>query len=111
MTTCRPGDAVLVSFRFADEGQRKKRPAVAVADTGDNDLVVACVTTQRYTTAFDISLADWKTAGLLAPSTVRLHKLATIEKSPIGVRLGSLPANDRGRASAALRALWRDWGS
>ena len=111
MTTCRPGEVVLVSFPFADQGQWKKRPAVVVADTGDNDLVVARVTTQRYTTAFDISLADWKAAGLLAPSTVRLHKLATIDKSLIGLRLGSSCANDRERASPILRSLWRDWGS
>ena len=108
MTTCRPGDVVLVSFPFADQGQRKKRPAVAVADTGDNDLVVARVTTQRYTTAFDLPIADWKAAGLLAPSTVRLHKLATIDKSLIGPRLGSLSENDRECVSSALRSLWRD---
>ena len=103
MTTYRPGDAVLVSFPFADQRQRKKRPAVVVADTGDNDLVVPRVTTQRYTTAFNLPIADWQEAGLLAPSTVRLHKLATIEKSLIGLRLGSLSANDRERASSILR--------
>ena len=84
---------------------------MAVANRGDNDVAVARVTTQSYTTAFDLPVADWKAAGLLAPPTVRLHKLATIEKSLIGLRLGSLSASDRERASGALRALWRDWGS
>ena len=109
MTTYRPGDVVLVSFPFADQGQGKKRPAVVVADTGDSDVTMARVTTQRHSSAYEVSLQDWKSAGLLAPSVVRIHKLATIAKGLVSTRLGSISEGDRKSILAGLRSLWRGW--
>ena len=83
MINYRPGDVLLVDFPFVQSGQGKMRPAVVVADTGDNDAVLARVTTQDYRGPFDVQLAEWKGAGLLAPSVLRLHKLATLNKSLI----------------------------
>jgi len=70
-----PGDLVLVEFPFTGPGT-KLRPALVVLDSGDADVVLARVTTPPY----DIHLTDWRQAGLLAPSFVRLHKLATLSK-------------------------------
>jgi len=47
-------------------------------DTGDADVLLARVTTQSQNTPFDVTISDWKQAGLLAPSTVRLRKLPTL---------------------------------
>jgi mRNA interferase MazF len=83
MTTYRPGDVVLLAFPFTDGIRQKQRPALVLLDTGDPDIVVARITSQPYTTAFDVALSDQAEAGLLLPSVVRLHKLATLEKGQL----------------------------
>jgi mRNA interferase MazF len=109
MINYRPGDVLIVDFPFVQDAQGKMRPAVVVADTGDNDVVLARVTTQPYHGLFDVQLAEWKSAGLLAPSVLRLHKLATINKSLIQRRLGSLADGDRNRAEIVVKQLVASW--
>jgi mRNA interferase MazF len=67
------GDVVLVDFPFTVSGQGKPRPALVILDTGDADVLLARVTTQSRATPYDVTLAGWAQAGLLAPSIVRLH--------------------------------------
>ena len=81
MTNFQPGDIVLVGFPLSGSSQVKARPALIILDTGDADVVMARITTHAYSTPCDVSLADWQGAGLIAPSVVRLHKLATLEKT------------------------------
>jgi mRNA interferase MazF len=88
MTNYLPGDVVLVRFPFADASQNKQRPALVVFDQGDQDVLVARVTTHAGRSAFDVSLADWSSAGLLALSYVRVDKLATVGKQSVLRRLG-----------------------
>jgi mRNA interferase MazF len=80
MTTFQAGDVILVSFPFADQEKRKKRPALVVADTGDRDVVVARITTHGHADGFAIAMNEWQDAGLLAAAFVRVNKLATLEK-------------------------------
>src|SRR5437867_12594286 len=94
MTTYRRGDFVLVGFPFSSGGQAKNRPALVVLDTGDADVVVARVTTQPHSSASDVVVVDWQAAGLLAPSIIRLHKLATLDKQLIHGPLGRLRQKD-----------------
>jgi mRNA interferase MazF len=94
-TNYQSGDLVLVDFPFTTSGAGKPRPALVILDTGDADVLVARVTTQSHGSAYDVPLAGWQPAGLLAPSFVRLHKLATLAKSRIQKHLGSLNATDR----------------
>ena len=77
MTAYQPGDLVLVAFPYAGDAQYKNRPALVILDVGDADIAVARVTTQPYQTPFDFTITGWQKAGLLAPSVVRLHKLAS----------------------------------
>jgi mRNA interferase MazF len=109
MTNYQPGDVLLVIFPFVQGGQGKQRPALVIADTGDSDIVMARITTQAQHTPFDIQLADWKAAGLMAPSAARLHKLATINKSLIQRRLGALTNADRSQVAAAFAKLCSGW--
>ena len=109
MTSFRPGDLVLVAFPYAGSTQAKRRPALVVLDTGDADVVVARVTSQHHQTPNDVALADWQGAGLLVPSVMRTHKLATIEKALIHRRLGTLQEPDRRRVSAVIRQIYRSW--
>src|SRR5688572_29656075 len=86
MINCQAGDLVLVDFAFTSSGSGKPRPALVILDSGDADLLLARVTTQSYNTLYDVAITQWKQAGLLAPSVVRLHKLATLAKSRIQKR-------------------------
>ena len=78
-------------------------------DTGNADVVVARVTTQMYQTDHDVSITGWQGSGLLAPSVVRLHKLATLEKGLIRRRLGHLQPADRQRISALMQQVYGAW--
>jgi mRNA interferase MazF len=101
--------SALVIFPFAHGGQGKQRPALVIADTCDNDVVLARVTTQNWNTSFDVQLADWHAAGLMAPSVAWLHKLATINKSLVQRQLGKLTSKDSGRVGTALALLCGGW--
>ncbi len=109
MTNYQAGDLVLIAFPYVGDGQAKNRPALIILDTGDADLVLARVTTQPASTPFDVQINDWQAAGLLAPSSVRLHKLATLDKNLIRRRLGSLAKLDRQKVSSVIRQTYGSW--
>ena len=109
MTNYQPGDLVLVAFPYAGGTQSKNRPALVILDTGNSDVVVARVTTQIYQTPFDARITDWQAAGLMAPSVVRLSKLATLEKVLIRRLLGRLQSADRPRISSLIKHIYGAW--
>ncbi len=102
------GDVLLVAFPFTSGGA-KRRPALVLADTGDNDVLVARITSSQVQTQYDTLLQDWQSAGLLSPSVVRADKLATLEKTLIERRLGSLTHDDISSVAVALRTVLTDW--
>ena len=80
----------------------KVRPAVVLLDAGDDDLVAAPVTSRARSSEYDLSLQDWRAAGLNVPSTVRIHKLTVLLKSEIVRHLGCLAKQDRDSLTLAL---------
>jgi mRNA interferase MazF len=106
MTTYRFGDIVLVGFPHTDLRGVSKRPALVLYDSGDQDVLVARVTTQEYTAEGDYRILDWRTGGLLAESFVRLGKQATIEKHYIVRQLGALNAGEIEKLKAILRKIF-----
>ena len=50
----------------------------------------------------DYAPADWQSAGLDRPSTIRVARLVTIEKSLLRAPIGRLSEADR----EAVRTLW-----
>jgi mRNA interferase MazF len=109
MTNYQIGELLLVDFPFTTTGPGKPRPALVILDSGDADVLLARVTTQPYTSPFDVSIMGWQQAGLLAPSVVRLHKLATLAKSRVHKHLGTLEIADRQAVALALRAIASAW--
>jgi mRNA interferase MazF len=89
-----PGSVILLMLPFSDATTFKRRPALVLLDTGDNDIVVSRITTQIYNTDFDVEILEWQQAGLMRPSVVRLHKLNTLSKSLVDRILGTLQPND-----------------
>lgn len=90
MTAYDFGDIVLVGFPHSDLQGVSKRPALVLYDSGDQDILVARITTQEYTTEADCKIINWRKSGLLVESFVRLGKQATIEKKYIIKKLGVL---------------------
>jgi mRNA interferase MazF len=109
MMSYQPGDVVLIAFPYTGGAQTRMRPALVILDTGDADVLVARITTQLHQTPHDVTIADWRGAGLLAPSVVRLHKLAALEKALIRRRLGTLPPAERQLVAVLLRQTYGSW--
>ena len=107
-TSLRRGDVVLVPFDFTDRSGTKWRPAIIVSSDAYNrttpDVVVASVTGNLRAIRHpgDRLISDWQAAGLLKPSLAQT-KLATVEASVIGRRLGSLSVHDLATFEAGLR--------
>lgn len=100
------GDMVLIHFPFSDTSETKKRPALIIKDTKDGDVIVNRITSQLKDTAEDIEIVNWKESGLLIQSTIRIHKIATINKKLIERKLGSLSKLDSDSVSGEIKKFW-----
>ena len=76
-------------------------------DSGDQDILLARVTTQEYSTETDYKILDWQKSGLLAESYIRLGKQATIEKQYVVKQLGTLSASEIGHIKEILRKMFQ----
>ena len=59
MTTYNFGDIVLIGFPHTDLQGVSKRPAIVLYDSGDQDVLVARVTTQEYRSEGDYKVPEW----------------------------------------------------
>lgn len=107
MTSYKPGDIVLVGFPHSDLQNVSKRPALVLYDSGDQDILVARITTQEYSTDADYKIVEWKNSGLLAESFLRLGKQATIEKKYVQRKLGALPETEIKAVKAVLKRIYK----
>lgn len=100
MTTYKPADVVLVPFPFADLSTTKKRPALVMASipvkTFPDLVIISMMTSQIEGPKIegDLLIKDWKVAGLMNPSKVRLAKLVTVEEGVVHQKLGTLTSAD-----------------
>ena len=100
------GEVVLIRFPFSDSSRGRRRPALILLDAGDEDIIVARITSQSQGSPFDFELKEWQASGLRVPSWVRAHKLATLRKSLVERRLGKLMASDWVEVQGILKQLW-----
>jgi mRNA interferase MazF len=100
------GDIVLVVFTQVD-GNRKQRPALVVLDTGDDDVVLAPITTTERKSKGDYKIKDWQQSGLLLDSWVRLSKVACLSKSNIKIKLGIFSIYDKKDISLVWNKLYK----
>jgi mRNA interferase MazF len=89
------GDIVLLKFPFTDGKSFKKRPALVINDFDDGDIIVCRITSQIYKTRNDFYLSKWKKVGLKLPSVVRIHKIATLDKSMVEIIMGKLDESSK----------------
>ncbi|MEW5710508.1 MAG: type II toxin-antitoxin system PemK/MazF family toxin [Pseudomonadota bacterium] len=102
-------DVVAVPFPFTDSARQKRRPALVLSDREVfNDpvghSVMAMITSAKNPPwPLDVRLADLASAGLPAPSVVRM-KLFTLDHRFVVRKLGALAQVDR---RAVRRSLER----
>ena len=100
------GDIIIISFPFAESGTTKKRPALVILDTGDNDIVAARITSQASGDKNTYNIIDWEKAGLLLPSFVKLNKVATLNKNLIFTKLKDLSEQDFTGIKKVFNKVW-----
>ncbi len=84
------GEIVLLKFPFTNGEKQKKRPALVILDTEDNDIIICRITSKLYKTEFDFEIENWEKYGLRLPSVIRLHKIASLEKNIIEQKIGKI---------------------
>ena len=89
------GDVLIAAFPTTAPRGFKRRPVVMILDIGDDDIVVVPITSTRRNALGDFRLSGWKSAGLRAPSWVRLAKVTFVLKDEVARRLGRLTHADR----------------
>jgi len=100
------GDIVLLRFPFTNGVGFKQRPAVVLADTQDGDLLMARVTSRIRNGPREVTIQDWQTAGLLRPSQIRIHKIASLEVLLVVRSMGTLSLTDLEDLRIAVRQFW-----
>ena len=106
MTVYKFGDVVLIDFLQAT-GDKKRRPALIILDTGDADVVLAPITTKERNGQGDYKLKDWNESGLLRESWVRLAKITCMNKDDVTRRLGQLTEYDQKKIIALWQGLYK----
>jgi mRNA interferase MazF len=110
-----PGEIALVCFPFTDLAATKKRPALVLArvtrSPRNRRAVLAMITSQIEALRLDgdVELRDWKPAGLLHPSLLRLAKVATVDEELVDRTIGKLSAADIRSARQAFRSVFSAW--
>jgi mRNA interferase MazF len=107
MIACDIGDIVSVEFPFSDLSVRKRRPGLVLA-VDAHDAFLARLTTHPPRDGNDSALRLWAEAGLPRPSTVRLTKLATVDRRLIDRRIGRLQPEDANNVAQAVEGWLKD---
>jgi mRNA interferase MazF len=86
------GSVVLVRFPFSDLSQSKMRPAVVLANCGRGDWLLCQITSNPYSDARAVQLADsdFRTGSLRVTSYARPLKLFTAHYTLIAIDIGIL---------------------
>jgi len=86
------GDIIVIEFPYSDLKNVKRRPVLILKIPKGDDVIVAQITGASYEKSVEISLKkeDFRQGSLKRESYVRIDKIASIEKSLIKYKAGSL---------------------
>ena len=106
----RQWDVVVVPFPFADRAHSRRRPALAISSSDEFGSQIGHTVFAMITSAhnapwpLDVAISDLETAGLPAPSVVRM-KLFTLDERFILKKAGVLGGADSRAVGESLAAL------
>src|SRR3989344_4432043 len=86
------GDAIIIEFPHSGLKNVKRRPVLILKVPKGEDVIVAQITGESYESYVEIILRkeDFKQGNLKRESYIRIDKIASIEKSLIKYKAGSL---------------------
>ena len=86
------GDIIVIEFPYSHLKQYKRRPVLILKVPNGEDLIVMQITSSSYEKSVEIPLnyKDFLKGGLKRESYIRIDKIASIEKSLIKYKAGSL---------------------
>jgi mRNA interferase MazF len=86
------GDVIIIEFPYSDLKTVKRRPVLILKIPKGEDIIVAQITGESYEKPVEITLKkeDFKQGSLKRDSYIRIDKIASIEKSLIQYKAGSL---------------------
>ncbi|MBA4409812.1 MAG: type II toxin-antitoxin system PemK/MazF family toxin [Bacteroidota bacterium] len=99
------GQVVLLRFPFTDGISFKRRPALIIHESDDGDVIVCRITSKIYQSDFDIEINNLEKSGLKLPSVIWVHKIATLEKKLVELKIGQIGAGLKGRVRNAIKSL------
>ncbi|MBI4559901.1 MAG: type II toxin-antitoxin system PemK/MazF family toxin [Candidatus Hydrogenedentes bacterium] len=97
------GEIYVCSFPFTSGQGAKARPVLILRDL-DPDCLVCRITSIPHRGLLDLQVCNWEEAGLKKPSTIRLSRLVTVEKTILKVRIGRPDRTDLDR----VRVIWNE---
>jgi mRNA interferase MazF len=86
------GDVVVIPFPYSDLTNAKRRPALVLAESSLNDVILCQITSQDVKDSFAIMLSDtdFSEGSLKKASNIRPNKLFTADSNIILYKAGSL---------------------
>lgn len=99
------GQVVLLRFPFTDGVSYKRRPALIINDFEDGDVIVCRITSKIYRSDFDVEIQNLIESGLKLPSVIRVHKIATLEKELVELKMGQIGSEQKEKVRLALMSL------
>ena len=86
------GDITVIDFPFSSLRESKRRPVLILKVPKGGDVIVNQITGSSYEKSAEIKIEnkDFKQGSLKRESFVRIDKIASIEKSLIKYKVGSL---------------------
>lgn len=102
-STVELGDVYVCVFPFTSGQAAKARPVLVLMDLGP-DCLICRITSVPHRGFLDLPVTNWQEVGLEKPSTIRLSRLVTVEKSLLRLRIGRLAHVDLEH----VRMLWNE---
>lgn len=104
------GSVILLKFPFSDLKNQKVRPALVVAITDFNDLIVCQISSQQRPNIKSISIMmqDFATGSLPVLSYARPAKLFTLSRALVISKVAELKRPKRQKVLAELRSLFTE---
>ncbi len=86
------GDVVVIPFTYSDWTNAKRRPALVLAESSYDDLILCQITSQTLNDASAINLSgsDFTEGKVFRISNIRPNKLFTADSSIVLYKIGSL---------------------
>jgi mRNA interferase MazF len=100
------GDVVILPFPFTNQADSKKRPALVLCSTPDDDLLVCMITSAAYgTESIPLDKKNLESSGLRIPSVVRPDRLLIVSPELVIKKTGRLSKEMTGAVKSRI-AEW-----